>query len=51
VIVLMNRAVNSRIGIESNERREQNTEALQQALDALDVVADQVQTDLAERLS
>ena len=50
VIVLMNRAVNRRIGIESNERRDQSTEALERAIDALDTVADEVQANLAERL-
>jgi hypothetical protein len=50
VIVLMNRAVNAHIGIDSNERREQNTEALEQAIDSLEAIADQVQEDLAARL-
>jgi DNA repair protein RadD len=50
VIVLMNRAVNAHIGIDSNERREQSTEALEQAIDAIDTVADTVQAELAERL-
>ena len=51
VIVLMNRAVNAHIGIESNERREQSTEALEQAIDVIDTVADEVQADLQERLA
>ncbi len=51
VIVLMNRAVNEHIGIDSNERREQSTEALEQAIGALDAVADDVQADLEERLT
>ena len=50
VIVLMNRAVNRRIGIESNERRDQSTEALEQAIDVIDTVADEVQANLEERL-
>lgn len=51
VIVLMNRAVNTYIGIESNERREQSTDALSHAIDAIDAAADTVQAELAERLA
>lgn len=51
VIVLMNRAVNFHLGIENNERRDQNTDALQRAIDALDDVADRVQADIAQRLT
>jgi hypothetical protein len=51
VIVMMNRAVNSNLGIENNERRDQNTHALQQAIDDLDDVADRVQADIAQRLT
>ena len=51
VIALMNRAVNDHLGIESNERRDQNTEALERAIADLDDIADTVQQDLATRLS
>jgi DNA repair protein RadD len=50
VIVLMNRAANAHLGIESNERRDQDTEALEGALAALDDIADQVEADLRERV-
>ncbi|MCA2293010.1 DEAD/DEAH box helicase family protein [Mycobacterium avium] len=50
VIVLMNRAVNLHLGIETNERRDQNAEALEQAIAVLDDIADRVQADIAERL-
>jgi DNA repair protein RadD len=48
VIVLMNRAVNTHLDIESNARRDQNTRALERALA---VLADQVEPDLRERLN
>lgn len=51
VIVLMNRAINQHIGIDSNERRQPSTDALEGAMTALDAVADKVQADLAERLA
>lgn len=51
VIVLMNRAVNEHIGIGSNERRDQDTGALERAISVLDDVADLVQADLAGRLA
>jgi hypothetical protein len=50
MIVMMNRAVNAHIGSEANERRNQDTEALERALASLDDIADQVQVDLAARL-
>jgi DNA repair protein RadD len=50
VIVLMNRAVNAHLNIETNARRDQNTETLEGALAVLDEIADQVQADLHERL-
>jgi hypothetical protein len=50
VIVMMNRVVNAQIGSESNERRNQDTEALERALASLDDVADQLQADLEARL-
>jgi hypothetical protein len=50
VIQMMHRGVNDHIGIESNERRDQNIEALEYALEALDDIADQVEADLRERL-
>jgi len=51
VIVLMNRAVNAHLAIESNDRRDQNTEALEGALAVLDDSADRVEADLRERLN
>lgn len=51
VIVMMNRAVNAHLGIENNERRDQNTDALEQAVTALDAIADSVQIEIAERLN
>jgi len=50
VIVLMNRAVNAQLGIENNERRDQETEALERAISMLDDIADEVQSDLEGRL-
>jgi DNA repair protein RadD len=50
VIVLMNRAVNDRLGIGRDERRERTAEELQDAIDALDELADEVQGRLAEQL-
>jgi DNA repair protein RadD len=51
VIILVNRAVNQHLGIESNERRDQDTQALERAIASLDEIADAVQADLAERLT
>ncbi len=48
---MMNRAINGHIGIDSNERRDQSTEALEQAIGAIDEIADQVQAELAARLA
>jgi hypothetical protein len=45
-----NRAVNQHIGIDSNERRDQSAEALEQAIDSIEEIADQVQEDLAVRV-
>ena len=50
VIVLMNRAVNAHLGIESNARRDQDTEALERGLAVLDTIADQVEAGLREGL-
>jgi superfamily II DNA or RNA helicase len=50
VIALMHRAVNEHLGIESNERRDQDSEALERAINTLDDIADQVQAELHERL-
>lgn len=50
VIQMMHRAVNEHIGIESNERRDQSSEALQCGLDALDHIADEVEASLREKL-
>jgi hypothetical protein len=47
----MNRTVNAQLNIESNVRRDQNTEALDGALAMLDDIADRVQADLRERLN
>ena len=46
----MNRAVNEHLGIESNERRDQSIDALEQGITALDTIADRVEADLRERL-
>jgi len=46
----MNRAVNAQLGIENNERRDQETEALERAISMLDDIADEVQSDLEGRL-
>lgn len=51
VIVLMNRAVNAHLDIENNERRDQNTEALERAIAILDDIADTVQGDIGRRLA
>jgi hypothetical protein len=45
------RAINQHVGIDSNERRQQSTDALVGAITALDAVADEVQADLAERFT
>jgi superfamily II DNA or RNA helicase len=50
VIAMMHRAVNEHLGIESNERRDQSTEALEQGILAIDDVADTLQADLQARL-
>jgi DNA repair protein RadD len=50
VIVLMNRAVNRHLGIESNERRDQSMDALANAIDSIERIADEVEADLRERL-
>lgn len=50
VIALMHRAVNDHLGIESNERRDQDIESLERATNALDQIADAVQGQLRERL-
>jgi DNA repair protein RadD len=50
VIALMHSAVNEYIGIESNARRDQDTEALERGILALDDIADQVEADLRQRL-
>jgi hypothetical protein len=51
VIALMHRAVNDHLVIESNARRDQSIEALEQGITALDDVADGVEADLRERLN
>jgi DNA repair protein RadD len=50
VILVMNREVNQHIGIDSNERRDQSTDALEQAIQALEEIADQVQRRLGGAL-
>ena len=45
------RGTNVPFGIDSNERREQSTEALEQAIDVIDPVADEVQVNLERRLA
>lgn len=50
VIALMHRAVNEHLGIESQERLNQSTEALERGITDLDAVADRVEADLRERL-
>jgi superfamily II DNA or RNA helicase len=50
VIAMMHSAVNEHLGIESNARRDQDTEALERGILALDDIADQVEADLRERL-
>ncbi len=50
VIALMHRAVNEHLGIESQERLNQSTEALERGIADLDAVADSVEADLRERL-
>lgn len=51
VIALMHRAVNDDLGIESNARRDQSIEALEQGIASLDAIADRVQADLHDRLN
>lgn len=51
VTVLMNRAINQSLGIDSGQRRELTTAELEQALPSLDDIADQVEADLRERLN
>jgi superfamily II DNA or RNA helicase len=50
VIKMMHAAVNEHLGIESNERRDQNLEALEKGIASIDMIADQVQSKLQERL-
>ncbi len=51
VIQMMHSTVNDHIGIESNERRDQSIEALENGIAALDDIADQVEANLRERLN
>lgn len=51
VIVLMNRAVNASLGIDSDERLSQRSEAMQTAIDKLDEIADGVEQELRRRLA
>lgn len=51
VIVLMNRAVNASLGIDSDERLSQSSEAMQTAIDKLDEIADGVEQELRQRLA
>jgi DNA repair protein RadD len=51
VIALMHHAVNEHLGIESEDRLNQSTEALERGIADLDAVADRVEADLRERLN
>ena len=51
VIAMMHRAVNEHLGIDSDERLEQSTEALERGLTDLDGIADRVEAELRERLN
>jgi hypothetical protein len=50
-IVLMNRAVNERLGIASNARLEVTTARLEEVIAQLDEIADAVQDQLRGRLA
>jgi DNA repair protein RadD len=50
VIALMHRAVNDHLGIDSDERLHQSTDALERGIADLDTIADRVQADLRARL-
>lgn len=49
VTVLMNRAINDFLGIDSGQRRELSAEELERVLPRLDDIADEVQADLRRR--
>ena len=51
VIILMNNAVNARLGQNTGRRRELTTEEIEQALDDLDEIADVVQADVVRRVA
>jgi DNA repair protein RadD len=51
VIMMMHSGVNEHLKIDSNERRDQSIEALEQGIAAIDAIADQVEARLRERLS
>jgi len=51
VIKLVHRAVNNHLDIESNERLDQSTDALEHGLRDLDEIADGVEADLRQRLA
>lgn len=50
VTVLMNRAINDYLGIDSGQRRELSSEELEQVVPRLDEIADGVEADLRSRL-
>jgi DNA repair protein RadD len=50
VIALMHRAVNDHLGIDSDDRLHQSTDALERGIADLDTIADRVQADLRARL-
>lgn len=51
VITLMNRAVNTSLGIRSDDRLSQSSEALEHAIEALDQIADGVEAELGRKLA
>jgi superfamily II DNA or RNA helicase len=51
VTVLLNRAINAFLGIESGQRRELSSDELERVLPRLDDIADEVEADLRRRLA
>jgi hypothetical protein len=51
VTVLLNRAINAFLGIESGQRRELSSDELERVLPRLDDIADEVEADLRQRLA
>jgi superfamily II DNA or RNA helicase len=50
VIKMMHSAVNEHLGIDSNERRDQSIEALERGIASIDAIADEVESNIRERL-